>query len=243
MKRLTWLLVISVAGVAFGYVLPGVSILRRLANARDDLQLGALRVEGSATFFGNGAREAASALNLPTERTEIALDGVFSVKFPNRCRFDVSSPEGGKGASALNHGKKRVEGTEIATAATVLQEVCSLLAVKSGGDGETRAAMDRHLRSLGIESGKTSLSRYGGKVAYVLGDPADGSAQFWVYKDSFLPARVKTADWDVRFIDYSSAATGEWFPRTIELARGGELQLRFTGAKADTRSSLSDRLF
>ncbi|MHB8879631.1 MAG: hypothetical protein ACYC8T_38570, partial [Myxococcaceae bacterium] len=69
-----------------------------------------------------------------------------------------------------------------------------------------------------------------------------------VYKDSFLPARLRFTEadgvsWDVRFVDYASPATGEWFPRVVEVDRGGAPWLKFTGLTADAKAKLEDRLF
>jgi hypothetical protein len=77
---------------------------------------------------------------------------------------------------------------------------------------------------------------------------AEGRSQFWVYKDSFRAARLRYTDsannaWDIRFLDYTSPATGEWMPRTIEVWRGGQRALRFTALKGDNRATLADKLF
>ena len=49
--------------------------------------------------------------------------------------------------------------------------------------------------------------------------------------------------WDVRFIDYTSPATGEWMPRSIEVWSEGQRVLRFTAIKSDSRATLADKLF
>src|SRR5262249_40357757 len=68
----------------------------------------------------------------------------------------------------------------------------------------------------------------------------------WVFKDSFLPARMRWSDggvqWDIRFVDYNSPA-GDWFPRVVEVARNGEREARFTTLSGDPRANLPDRLF
>ncbi len=239
---------LTVVSAAQAYILPQGSILRRMADGRDDLQLTGLRVEGSATFIGSGAKEAAAGVGLPADRTELPLDVSLSVRLPGKCRMDFSTPEGGKGALVLNAGRKRVEGTDVAPLSVALEEVCALLAVRSSSEHEARGAIEKHLRARGVEPKQTSLGRFGGKVTYVLGDPAEKSPQLWVYKEGFLPARIRYADpqgtaWDVRFLDYASAATGEWFPRTLEVSRAEELVLRFTSLKGDAKSAVSDKLF
>jgi hypothetical protein len=118
----------------------------------------------------------------------------------------------------------------------------------SDRDLEVRDAVEQHLQSLGIATRTTSLARFGGEVAYVLGELEEGKPQFWVYKDGFRPARVRWKEktgpaWDVRFIDYVSPVTGEWMPRSLEVWRDGQRVVRFTANKADTRTALPDKLF
>ena len=145
-------------------------------------------------------------------------------------------------------GRKRVEGTEIPALSEAVQQVCALLAVRAETPVEGRELVEAHLRALGIEPRATSLGRFGGEVVYVLGQQGEGKPQFWVYKDGFRPARVRYKDgkgtqWDVRFIDYTSPATSELLPRTMEVWRGTERVMRFTVLTGDTRAKLADTLF
>ena len=62
------------------------------------------------------------------------------------------------------------------------------------------------------------------------------------------PARVRFTDdakqpWDVRFLDYTSQATGDFFPRIVEVYKGTELHLRLTVLGADTRPELDTLQF
>ena len=248
LRRLVLLAGVLTALTASGYVLPGGSILRRMTDTRDDQPLSALRVEGSYVFSGAAMKEAAAALGLSTDRSELVVDGLIHLKLPARCRFDVVVPEGNKLAVVQVGGRRRVEGTELPALSTAMSQLCPLLAVRSTSAGEARELVEQHLQGLGINTRTTSLARFGGEVAYVLGEPEEGKPQFWVYKDNFRPARVRWTDkagtaWDVRFIDYASAATGEVMPRGIEVWRAGERSLRFTAIKSDTRASVPDKLF
>ncbi|WIG95407.1 hypothetical protein [Myxococcus sp. SDU36] len=249
MKRTVALLAVLVSFAAAAYVLPGSSIIRRMSAERAELRLSTLRVEGSLSFGGPAVKESGAALGTPTDRPEVQGDGVLSLRVPGRCRFEASVP-GGTAQSAVvqSGGRRRVQGTEIPSMSALVAQVCPLLATGSGNVQELKEAVLRHLQSLGIETGRTGLARFGGEVAYVLGDMAEGRPQFWVYKDSFRPARLRYSDasgtaWDVRFLDYNSPATGEWMPRTIEVWRGGQRNLRFTALKGDNRASLPDSLF
>ncbi|QSQ19762.1 hypothetical protein JY651_31320 [Pyxidicoccus parkwayensis] len=248
MKRTVALLAVLVSFAAGAYVLPGGSILRRMVAERDELNLASFRVEGSLSFSGPGLKEAGAALGSPTDRPEIQGDGVLSVRVPGRCRFDASVPDGNARAAAiLAGGRKRSEGTEVPSMSALVSAVCPILAA-SGNVQDQKEALQQHLQNLGVETGRTGLARFGGEVAYVLGDMAEGRSQFWVYKDSFRAARLRYTDsannaWDIRFLDYTSPATGEWMPRTIEVWRGGQRALRFTALKGDNRATLADKLF
>ncbi|HME92143.1 MAG TPA: hypothetical protein VKE49_12020 [Myxococcaceae bacterium] len=233
---------------AAAYILPPGSILRRLSEARDELQLSALRVDGTITFAGSAASEAASAFSAATVKADIQADAALLLKMPGRCRWEVAAPTGGKTAAVWSHGKRRTEGPELAPMIAALDQICPILAARSSSEAETRAAIERHLRSLKIDTRTTSLARLAGQVAYVLGNPADAQPQFWIYKDTFLPARVRWSDptggaYDARFIDYGSPVSGDVFPRVTELYQNNELAIRFIGLKSDVRAQLSDKLF
>ncbi|RKH10464.1 hypothetical protein D7Y13_36145 [Corallococcus praedator] len=249
MKRFIAVSVVLASLTAGAYVLPGGSILRRMATAREEKRLSAFRVEGSVIFSSTAVPEAGAVLNVPTERTDLQGDGVLSVKIPGRCRFDVSSPESSnKAATVQVSGRKRVEGKELPAVSVLVAQVCALLAQDAGSVQDTKLALEAYLQGLGIDTKRTSLARFGGEVAYVLGDPAEGKPQFWVYKDAFRAARVRYNDtagtaWDVRFVDYTAPATGDWMPRTVEVWKAGQRVVRFTALKADNRSAVSDKLF
>jgi hypothetical protein len=248
MKRLVALVGGLVAFAAGAYVLPGGSILRRTVSAREDAVAANLRVEGTYVFFGPAAKEAGTALGTSSERAELAADGAILLKPPERCRFELGLLDGNRLAVVQAGGRRRQEGPEVAVLSAAMAQLCPLLTGRTGSDGEARAELEQHLQGLGIATRTTSLARFGGDVAYVLGDPAEGKPQFWVYKDNFRPARVRWSDkagtaWDVRFIDYASAVTGGTLPRSIEVWRGGQRALRFTSIRSDARTVLADKLF
>jgi len=241
------LLPLLVAVTASGYILPAASILRRMSEAREDLQVSNVRVDGMLTFANSGARAAGAALGAPG-RSDFQTDALLLIKLPGRCRLEATTPEGSRSVAVWSHGKERTEGAPLDELSAVLRQICSFLAARSSTEAETRAAVDRHLRALKVDVRATTLGRLGNQVAYVLGAAAEGQPQFWVYKDNFLPARVRWTDaekklWDIRFLDYGSPVSGESFPRVVELYRDGELLLRFAGLKSDTRSALADKLF
>lgn len=236
-----------ISSAALAYVMPSSSILRRLVERRDDLRLSNLQVTGTATFPTEAAAEAGPALGIPGDR-EVQADATLSLKLPGRCRVELTVPEGTPVVSVSAHGKKRGEGKEIAAVNAALAQLCPVLALRSAEQGEAREGLERHLRSLGVDTKVTSLARYDGRIAYVIGKQDPAASQFWVYKDVFLPARVIYTDaqgtkWDVRLRNFGSPVAGDWFPRIIEVSRGDQLMMRFTALSADASAKLPDNLF
>jgi hypothetical protein len=247
-KAVAALMALWLGGSAHAYILPSTSILRRMTEARDEMALAQLKLEGTVSFMGSAVAEAGEALGLPADRAEVQAEIAISVRLPGRCRLDIAVPETGKTlAVIIAAGKLRSEGIEIPSLNHALSHVCALLALRSSGRDESRAQVERTLNDLRVEWTINSLARFGGQVAYVLGELNDGKPQLWVYKDNFLPARMRFPEganyWDVRFLDYSSPATGEWFPRVLEVHRGSEQVIRITTVRADSRTKLSDKLF
>jgi hypothetical protein len=229
------------------YTLSAGSVLRRVADARDDLKVNALRIDGLATLSPRVAKEVAGALSAPYTSGELALTAVTSIQFPARCRIDISSPSSTKVVSAIwNNEKKRTEGVAVKSLEIAVEQLCALLALR-GADAESRAKLEAHLVDKNIDGRKVSYGRFEGQVAYVLGEREAASAQFWVYKDKFLPARMKFTEgkdaWDVRFIDYTSPTTSDWHPRLVEVFLGDELQLKLTVVSADGKADLSEVKF
>jgi len=238
------LLALFAAAGAGAYILPASSILRRLSEARNDVQVSNLRIDGTLTFASSAARQAATLFG--GGGSEVQVDGVLMLKLPSRCRLEVST-DAARGAVVWSHGKQRAEGVRLDELAIALAQICPLLATRSNSEASTRAALEHYISAMNVQA-KTSLGRLGRQIAFVLGQPAEGEPQFWIYKDNFLPARVRWTDadkrrWDLRLLDYGSPLTGEAFPRVIELYRDKELSLRFSGLKSDSKTALAEKLF
>jgi len=238
-----------VALLVAAYVMPAYSVLKRMASERDDLSLVALRVDGTATVPTAAAPEVANALGITTGPGELQLSMAVSMRFPGRCRVELSSLDSTKSVAAVsNNGKRRVEGTELAALAIAVDEICAMLALRGSAEGDSRAAVEKHLAALKVDARQSSLGRFLESLAYVIGAPGAGQPQLWVYKDDkFHPARVRFTDdkgvWDVRFKDYTSQSTGDFFPRLVEVWKGDALQLRLTTLNADPKAKLDDKLF
>ena len=240
---------VAVVGLLVAYVLPTYSILRRMADGRDDLALNALKVEGSAAVSPSSAREVAALMGVDWQSGELMLGFTASMRLPGRCRLELSSTQSTKTLAAVSsNGKRRSEGGELPALQVAVDELCAVLALRGAGEGESRAAIERHLAALKVNSRLTSLGRFRGTVAYVLGDTGETAPQLWIFKDHFNPARVRFTDdkqlaWDVHFFDYTSQATGQAFPRQVLVSKGSEPVLRLTTLKGDLKPKLDDALF
>ena len=233
---------------ATAYVLPAWSILRRMGEARDDAGVSNLRVDGAVAFFGPFSRDAAAVLHLAARVPDVQSEGAILLKVPGRCRMEAWGVDGSKVAAVFSNGRKRVEGPLLAPLAAAVEATCPAVAIRSSSTTEQRVALEHYLEALKIDIRHPWLGRLGGQVAFVLGAPGDLAPQFWVYKDTFEPARIRWADgqqaiWEVGWLDYRSPTTGDLFPRIMEVYRNGELGLRFTALKADAQARLSDKLY
>jgi hypothetical protein len=233
------------ATAAAAYILPPESILRRAAEARDNQRLSALEVGGSASFYNEAQANAAAAVGAPASGPELQTDARFAMRVPGRCRAELLVDAQSKAAVVTSQGQQRSEGHALPELAVGLEEACALLGARSNVGGEALADLGRHLKARKIDWSQVALGRFAGQVVYMLG--AANGPQFWVYKDSFEPARIRFseagASWDVRFLDYGGPITGEAFPRQIEVVKGDALEVRFSALSADTRPHLAETLF
>jgi len=239
---------LAIGLLVLAYVMPAYSVLRRMAEYRDDLALSALKVDGTATVPHAAAADYAEALGVTAGQGELQLSVSISMRLPGRCRVELSSLDSTRTIAAVsNNGKRRSEGADLPAVQVAADEICAVLALRGAGDGDSRAAVEKHLSGLKVDVRQASLGRFRGLLAYVVGAPKKGTAQFWVYKDEkFHPARVMFTDdkgtWDVAFIDYASQAIDS-FPRMVEVWKGDQLQLRITTLNADPKPKLDDKLF
>jgi len=243
-----------ITALVAAYVLPAYGILKRLAKGRDELALTTMKVDGAANVGPALAREVAAALNVDWSSGELAVTFTASMKFPGRCRFELSSPNTTKKVVAVSsNGKRKSEGLELPALQAIADEVCALIVLRGATDDESRQSVERHLAALKVNSRNVFLGRFGGSLTWVLGDVGD-APQLWVYKpipgvnERVVPARVRWGDdkgnkWDLQLYDWGSAVGSEWFPRVLELKKGGEPQLKLTALNADVKLKLGDELF
>jgi len=244
------------AAIVVAYIMPSYGVLKRFASQRDDLSVSNLKAEGVAAVSPALAKDVSSLMGVTWNSGELMLNASLSVRFPGRCRLELSSPESTKILAATSSGgKAKSEGGDVPALLVGLEQACSLLAQKAAEEGATRDVVSKHLTSLKVDLKQVMLARFYGSVSYVIGQK-DGPS-FWVYKnaaiaasdkDKFLPSRLKFTDesgtaWDVRFSDYTSQATGEIWPRVLEVYKGNEAQLRVMVLNANAKADLSNVKF
>jgi len=243
-----WVLLAAlvVGGTALAYVLPGHAVIRRSVEARRD-QFSNLRVTGTLTFDHASQKAVVDRLELLSEGGQAKVDAFVTMQAPARCRIDAGATDPGdprRLSAVTSNGKRSASGPESLALANGLEQACAMIAMR----GDSRAALEAKLRQAGVNMARTSLARFGGQVAYVVGDEGDAAGQYWVYKDSFQPARLRWvakdgSRWDVRLVDYGSAAAGNAFPRVMEVYLNGQRQVRFDALASSRPAKLDPALF
>lgn len=237
-----------VGGSALAYVLPGHAVIRRSVDARVSHAVSKLRVTGTLTFEHASQKALVDHLALLPEGGQAKVDGRITLQSPLRCRVDAGATDPGdprRLSAVSSNGKRSASGPESLALANGLEQACAMIAMSGSG---ARASLEAKLRQLGVNTGRTSLARFGGQVAYVVGDDGDGAGQFWVYKDSFQPARLRWvakdgSRWDVRLVDWGSASAGNAFPRVLEVFVNGQRQVRFDALASTQPAKLDADLF
>lgn len=79
------------------------------------------------------------------------------------------------------------------------------------------------LKDLGINLEKVSLTRFNGRIAYLIGEREEGSPSFLVDKDLFLPLLLKYDDFIFHFSDYKEILEETWYPYQIVFSSKGTI--------------------
>lgn len=223
--------------VAQGYVLPADFLMKLLVEKRRELN----------------ARDLSAQLSTEVEGSDAPVDEYLYLKVPERLRLRAQSEAGasvyiereGQRAAGPENAPKRLSGVVDLTAA---------LFVPGGRDlDEASARLLAALRAAGVDTSVVSLGRYEKTVAYIIGARAfePDKPQVWLYKSSFQPLRTVLFDRsksppsrvETRFLDYGSAAGGEYLPAVIEVYRDGKRVRRAELGKLSVNQSLPETLF
>ncbi len=252
MRAAAALAVALAAAPALAYLLPPTSILRRMAQRREDLGLHALEARGTFAMSGEAARNASAALGIPLVGSELEVAAVVSLKMPGRCRLELAPAdvsEADRPAISIRQG--RLGGAKgldrVPAAAAMAQGLCALLGERPAGGDADRQYADR-LARLGVPVAEVHLGRADGRLAYVLGArPTERKPQAWIEKQTFQPIRIvyprAGSLAEVRLLDFGSPIGGDWFPRAVEVHGPAGLEARFTAEKVVANPKLPDSIF
>ena len=242
---------LAAAAPAAAYVLAVPGILRRMGERRAALSLEALEVTGSLVAKGEAAEALARTPGVAIAAGQVNAPALFRMKVPGRCRLDLGpadAPEGSRVYVSIRDGKISGAGglDRLPSAVAVVRAVCALLATHVAGDasGAYAAALSRR----GVALGDSTLGRFDGRIAYVVGGRAtDPKPLLFVEKDSFHPLRLVAqeggARHDVRLLGWGSPTGGDWFPRAVDDWSADALRLRFTTERTVQNPKLADALF
>ncbi len=242
----------AVAAGAFAYIPPATGILGRHAKYRDNLHIHSLLVRGAYTFFGEEAKRVAESMKAVNAGGETTLPAEIAIKMPGRCAITLSAPSGIASEAAVTsnaQGKLKAVGPKLAVLERHAALACPLLFQKTSQAGDADQMLAQFLQTLGVDTSVVSLVRFSGAVAYAIGaKPRDlAKPQLWLNKETLYPmrllAKVDAAAVDVRLLDYSSPASGEWHPRQVEIHEGGTLAGRFVAEKVDVNVKIADAIF
>ena len=99
------------------------------------------------------------------------------------------------------------------------------------------------LQGVGINTEKTSLTRFEGKIAYLIGEKNEGSARLIIDKELFLPLFLKYGDYRFHFSDYSEYMEHVWYPFQIVYSYKGKVTEKYTATDIKANLPIDVSLF
>jgi hypothetical protein len=254
MHKLLWALVLA-------YMLPGVSLMRKVEENRFKQGVYSLVVHGSFTLTGDTAEAMAQKLGKVTAHGELSVPAVATYKYPGRCRIDLlpnaGAPDAGAPSPAAPHpfasSRNGVlsSSDDMKDAALLLQFACPLLS--SRGDEGEAARLTEHLRRQGVDFETTSLARDDNTIAEVIGaGPHDElKPQIWIDKNEFVPLRLILKSGGAFYDIHFDPGVGmlDPHPRAVALSKMGaasepeQLLARFNAEKMEPNAKVDDKQF
>jgi hypothetical protein len=239
----------AVALPAAAYVLPTAAVLRRLGERRAAVGAEALEAAGTLDAQGPAAERLAQLTGLPAAGARLSAPARLLVKVPRRCRLELAppeTPEAERPFVALRDARLSGPLADVPAAAALVRATCALLAVPTAGDASEPYAAA--LAARGVAVAETTLGRFDGRLAYVVGGrAADAKPLAWIDKETYQPMRLVSREGaalvDVRLLGWGSATGGDWLPRAVEVLEGDQPRLRFTTERAAANPKLAEALF
>jgi len=226
-----------VATAAYAYVPPADFVLRMVAERRFKLNIVDLTVQLATDKPGHkGVIEERIYIKSPERMRRVRqADGVTTLWV----QVEDKAAEGPEG------GLKLVKGN---------LDLLPILLQPAGSElDDVQVRLVGALKRLGIDTTKVTLGRSGQNVAYVVGGRSTDTdkTQLWVDKETYLPIKVVLPKkvgagverTEIRWLEFGSAVTGDWFPRVIEVWKDGKRIERSEVSKVDVNKKVPDTLF
>jgi len=239
---------LALAAPAGAYVLPPAGVLKKAADRRAALEVTA--VEATGTLELRGAALARLGALAPAGAAVLTLPARVAVKAPGKARLELlptDAAEGERPFVAVKDDRLAGRGGLEATpaAAALVRALAALIGAPGGAEGK---ALGEALVRRGVKLDESTLGRFNGRLAVVLGGKAaDARPLAFFDKETWLPLRLLAAEGgarlDVRLLDWASPTGGDWVPRAVEVWDGETLLLRFTTEKAAGNPKLPEALF
>ncbi len=99
------------------------------------------------------------------------------------------------------------------------------------------------LKDLGMNLDKASLTRFEGRIAYLIGEKEEGSPKLLVDKDLFVPLLLQYGNILLRFSDYREFMEQIWYPYKIAYSFNGDIIEEYTIKDIIVNPSLDLSLF
>ncbi|MBI5508855.1 MAG: hypothetical protein HY903_08890 [Deltaproteobacteria bacterium] len=230
-------LALLVTDSAAAYVLPADFVLRMLVEKRRRLGIADITV----------------TLSTEIDRKTSAVEERLYIKDPEKMRR-VRTEDGGTKLVVIAADKAAAGPEGALKPLKAAPDILPLLLQPAGEDLEqTQSRLVATLHRFDIDTEVVSLGRLGNTVAYVIGakpNEAD-KAQLWIDKESFVPLKIitpqkkdaKIETTEVRWLEFGSAVTGDWFPRVIEVWKDGRRLERSEATKVEINKKIPDTLF
>ena len=183
---------------------------------------------------------------LPTDA--VAVQETLSYRFPVAFRSEFASAAG-EHIQIFSNGKALtvVDGRIVSDTESELDHYKDIFLFN------TRELLINRLSQLGVAVDVSSLGRFQGRIAYVLGAqyPDETVPQLWLDKETFRPVRwlLKPASagtlseaLEVRYGDWRKVSS-IWYPERIEFYQGDRLLRRMQVQRTRVNPAFSKRLF
>jgi hypothetical protein len=229
-------------GQARAYVPPAPFTLLNWIQMRVERKIFSLQVVMQTTTHGEQvatARETVTFVSPFRVRQEREVEGGVELRIRDGEREWTEAPG--------QKGKRRQAELDL---------LWDLFSCAEESEEAAQAARDRllgALKRLGIDTGKTALTRFDGRIAIVIGaDPWDKiTPQLWLDKDGLFPLRliarengdVRRPLLDTRLTGYGGTTTSLIFPEVIEVYRDGALWRRSQVESLQVAPKLTPGLF